>query len=128
LWADIPLLPAALAFYGAGVGLESIARGTLPLAMFGAAGYATLMGRLGIPSLIAQASAPWIGALLLEHTSARSTLAFVAGVALLNIALTIASAGWSSSAALECRSPDCAFDAVHRASARPRSTRRGGTC
>jgi hypothetical protein len=46
-----------------------------------------------MPSLMAQAGAPWIGALLLEHTSARSTLAFVAGVALLNIALTIG-LGW----------------------------------
>ena len=35
LWLRFPLVPAALAFYGAGIGLESIARGTLPLAMFG---------------------------------------------------------------------------------------------
>ncbi len=44
LWAHFPFVPAALAFYGAGIGLESIARGTLPLAMFGPHRYATVMG------------------------------------------------------------------------------------
>jgi hypothetical protein len=45
LWAGLPLIPVALAFYGGGIGLESIARGTLPLALFGASGYATLNGQ-----------------------------------------------------------------------------------
>jgi hypothetical protein len=45
LWAGLPVILLALGSYGAGVGLEGIARGTLPLALFGAAGYATLMGR-----------------------------------------------------------------------------------
>ena len=89
LWARIPLLPMALASYGAGIGLESIARGTLPLALFGANGYATLMGRLAMPSLLAQAAAPWIGAVLLERTGAPGLLAAVAVVALLNVALTV---------------------------------------
>ena len=44
LWAGIPLVWASLGLYGAGIGLELIARGTLPLALFGARGYATLMG------------------------------------------------------------------------------------
>jgi hypothetical protein len=35
LWAGMPFVPASLAFYGSGIGLESIARGTLPLALFG---------------------------------------------------------------------------------------------
>ncbi|MDX8450461.1 MFS transporter [Mesorhizobium sp. VK3C] len=39
LWAGLPFIPVALAFYGAGIGLESIARGTLPLALFGPSGY-----------------------------------------------------------------------------------------
>jgi hypothetical protein len=60
LWAGLPLIPVAPVFYGAGIGLESIARGTLPLALFGASGYATLMGRLAMPSLFAQAAAPWV--------------------------------------------------------------------
>jgi hypothetical protein len=35
LWMEAPFVPLALALYGAGIGLESIARGTLPLAVFG---------------------------------------------------------------------------------------------
>ncbi len=88
LWGGLPIIPAALAFYGAGIGLESIARGTLPLALFGASGYATLMGRLAMPSLLGQAAAPWIGALLLERSGAYETMAVVASVAALNVALT----------------------------------------
>ena len=87
LWAGFPLIPAALAFYGAGIGLESIARGTLPLALFGASGYATLMGRLAMPSLLAQAAAPWIGALLLERVGPHGTLGILASAALLNLGL-----------------------------------------
>jgi hypothetical protein len=93
LWGGLPLIPLALAFYGGGIGLESIARGTLPLALFGASGYAALMGRLAMPSLLAQAAAPWVGALLLERIGAHGTMAVVASVAALNVALTI-SLGW----------------------------------
>ena len=37
--------------YGAGSGIRSIARGTVPLALFGRDGYASLMGRLAMPAL-----------------------------------------------------------------------------
>ena len=37
-WADLPIIALTLVFYGAGIGLESIARATLPLALFGASG------------------------------------------------------------------------------------------
>ncbi len=46
--------------YGAGNGLLTIARGTLPLALFGPDRYAHLLGRLAAPSLIAQALAPLV--------------------------------------------------------------------
>jgi hypothetical protein len=88
LWGRLPLTPLALAFYGGGVGLESIARGTLPLAVFGASGYATLMGRLAMPSLFVQAGAPWLGAVLLERTGAPGTMAFLLGVAIVNVMLS----------------------------------------
>jgi MFS family permease len=90
LWTGLPVLPAALAFYGAGIGLESIARGTLPLALFGPTGYSTLMGRLAMPSLVAQAAAPWIGAKSLEVIGTGGTLGFLAVVAILNVLLTTA--------------------------------------
>jgi MFS family permease len=86
LWGRLPLLSAALVLYGAGIGLESIARGTLPLALFGADGYASLMGRLAMPSLIAQAVAPSLGALLMEAAGIDRTLAVLAVIALINVA------------------------------------------
>jgi hypothetical protein len=89
LWAGMPFVPASLAFYGAGIGLESIARGTLPLALFGASGYATLMGRLAMPSLLAQATAPWLGAVLIERYGAHGTLAALSCAAGLNVALVV---------------------------------------
>lgn len=85
LWAGVPILPLALAFYGAGIGLDSIARGTLPLALFGAQGYARLMGMLAMPSLMAQAAAPYAGALLMERVGAHGTLAVLAGFAIANL-------------------------------------------
>ncbi|WP_245525752.1 hypothetical protein [Mesorhizobium sp. M00.F.Ca.ET.216.01.1.1] len=87
LRAGLPVIPVALGFYGAGIGLESIARGTLPLALFGPSGYATLIGRLAMPSLLAQAAAPSVGALLLERAGAHGLLAVLSGLALINVAL-----------------------------------------
>jgi MFS family permease len=87
LFANLPIVPLALVFYGAGIGLESIARGTLPLALFGSEGYATLMGRLAMPSLIAQAAAPSAGAFLIERAGANAALGALAAIALLNVSL-----------------------------------------
>jgi hypothetical protein len=53
--------------------------------LFGPQGYAVLMGRLAMPSLIAQAMAPSAGALLLQRYEAQATLAGLAGLALLNL-------------------------------------------
>ena len=65
LAADISMIAAALVAYGAGVGISSIARGTLPLAIFGPERYAIWVGRLAAPALIAGAVSPALGALLL---------------------------------------------------------------
>ncbi len=89
LYVELPIIPIALMLYGAGIGLESIARGTLPLALFGSAGYATLMGRLAMPSLLAQAAAPFMGALLLARLGADITVGTLAGIAVLNVALAL---------------------------------------
>jgi MFS family permease len=90
LWADFPILAACLVPYGAGVGINSIARGTLPLALFGAEGYAALMGRLAAPMLVAGAVAPSAGAFLLERVGASGTLAALAAAAAGNVALVAA--------------------------------------
>lgn len=86
-WADIPIIAVALILYGAGIGLESIARATLPLALFGAANYAPIMGRLAMPSLIAQAAAPSLGAVLITELGVEGALGTVAVAAFGNFAL-----------------------------------------
>jgi hypothetical protein len=86
---DLPFVGVALIAYGAGNGIWSIARGTFPLAMFGAAGYATLMGRLGFPGLVAQALSPSVAAWLLDVKGPALVMLCVAGLAVFNVALTV---------------------------------------
>jgi MFS family permease len=90
LWLEIPFIPLCLVLYGGGIGLESIARATLPLALFGAADYAPIMGRLARPSLLAQAAAPTVGAVLIQHLGAEPALGAVVAVAILNMMLVMA--------------------------------------
>ena len=52
--------------YGAGNGLLTIARGTVPLALFGPQGYGERNGLLGAPARAAQALAPFLFGLLLD--------------------------------------------------------------
>jgi MFS family permease len=85
-----PVIALAVILYAAGYGVSWIARGTLPLAIFGAARFPRLMGRIAMPSLVVQALAPALGALAIEHLGISPTLALLAGFALLNIALTVA--------------------------------------
>jgi MFS family permease len=53
-------------FHGAGNGVITIARGTLPLAIYGPKNYAYRLGLLGAPARMAQAPAPLIFGLLIE--------------------------------------------------------------
>ncbi|KFG67643.1 MFS transporter [Microvirga sp. BSC39] len=87
LVAGFPILALALALYGAGNGIGSIAKGTLPLALFGPFGYASLMGKLAMPSLLAQALSPSIGAILIEWGGTDAALRLLAGMACLNLGL-----------------------------------------
>jgi MFS family permease len=79
----------ALVCFGAGAGLHSIARGAVPLALFGAVGYATLMGRLARPNLLAQAAAPVLAALMLQQVGADGTLLALLAMALADLALAV---------------------------------------
>src|SRR5262249_47183181 len=90
LWAGLPIVSAALVFYGAGIGIESIARGTLPLALFGEQRYAAIMGRIAMPCLIAQAVSPSLGALLMEEFGANGTLAALFAIAVIDVLLVVA--------------------------------------
>jgi MFS family permease len=87
LWFDVRIIPLALALYGAGIGLESIARGTLPLAIFGPERYPVIMGRIAMPSLIAQAAAPSIGVALIEAGGVEGALRIFLAAAVCNVLL-----------------------------------------
>ena len=87
LFFDLPITLAAIALYGAGNGIWSIAKGTVPLAIFGPARYPVMMGQLAMPGLIAQSAAPFIGAVVLEHGGAQWTVALLVALALANVAL-----------------------------------------
>jgi MFS family permease len=77
----------SLVLYGAGNGIFSIAKGALPLALFGPARYPSIMGRLARPGLIAQAAGPTVGGLLLSMAGTEKTLLTLTGIAVANLAL-----------------------------------------
>ena len=70
-----PVGAAAFALlHGAGNGLLTIARGTLPLAIFGPGSYGLRTGVLGAPARGAQAFAPVLFGLVLENAGAHWAL------------------------------------------------------
>ncbi|WP_423735918.1 MFS transporter [Chitinophaga caseinilytica] len=72
--------------YGVGNGMRTILRGTLPLHLFGADGYAALMGKLARPQLIAQAATPFVGGWVIQSMGVSAfvwVLAVLAGINLL---------------------------------------------
>jgi len=66
LFGPAAIAPFALA-YGAGNGMITIARGTLPLAIFGPIGYGLRTGLLAAPGRFAVAAAPFLFGLLLDR-------------------------------------------------------------
>lgn len=89
----IGLFPAhallAVVVYGAGNGLRSIVRGTLPLAILQPDEFAVVMGKMARPSLIGQAVTPLIGGYLFDVAGSRSVLLAVVLVAGINLLLTL---------------------------------------
>lgn len=70
-----PLLAALFAVvFGAANGVMTIARGALPLVMFGPIGYGRVIGRIARPGLFLQALAPFVVAAAVEHFSDRTVL------------------------------------------------------
>jgi MFS family permease len=71
-------LAAALAFaflYGAGNGIATIARGTMPLVLFDYRTYGTFVGRLLVPSFLISAAAPLAYAFVIERLGHAAALA-----------------------------------------------------
>lgn len=90
LWSGLGVVGLALVLYGAGNGIYSIARGTLPLALFGSGRYAALVGRLAMPNLLAQALAPSVAAYGLAKFGAATVLTGLATLAIINVLLVVA--------------------------------------
>jgi MFS family permease len=82
-----PVAALAIVLYAGGSGIGSIARGTVPLALFGAARYPALAGRLGRPIMIAMAASPFVGATAFRLGGADWTFALLAALALINVLL-----------------------------------------
>ena len=80
--------PFAL-LHGAGNGIMTIAKGTLPLVLFGPAGYGRRQGWIALPARLAQAAAPVAFALLLSGLGA-AALWVTAGLGLLAFAAFLA--------------------------------------
>lgn len=74
---------AALAFaffYGAGNGILSITRGTLPLVLFDPRGYGAFVGRLLVPSFFLSAASPLAFAFVIERFGAGAALYLAIGL------------------------------------------------
>jgi predicted MFS family arabinose efflux permease len=70
LVAGAPAVAAFALLHGAGNGILTIAKGTLPLALFGPAGYGQRQGLLMLPARLGQALSPWLFGLLLAKWGA----------------------------------------------------------
>lgn len=71
LLGPVAALPFAV-LHGAGNGLLTIVRGTLPLALFGASGYGARQGWIALPGRILGGLSPWLFGLVLERYGARA--------------------------------------------------------
>jgi len=72
--------------HGAGNGMITIAKGTLPLAVFGEAGYGRRLGVLSVLARAMQAAAPFVFGLVLERAGVHGALALSVGVSLAALA------------------------------------------
>ena len=90
LLAGGPISAVAFAvLYGMSNGILTINRGTLPLELLGSRGYATLLGWLAVPVLLAQAIAPTVTAPLVASLPALDVLLLAAGFATIGAALLL---------------------------------------
>jgi len=72
LMAGPAMAPVFAILHGAGNGILTIAKGTLPLVLFGAQGYGARQGWLMMPARIAQALAPLLFGLALDAWGANA--------------------------------------------------------
>ncbi|NSX15602.1 MFS transporter [Cupriavidus taiwanensis] len=89
--------PAAALFgvlHGAGNGILTIAKGTLPLVIFGPSGYGHRQGILMVPARVAQALAPWLFGICLDVFGANALwLTSVLGIGAIVMLMAIREVG-----------------------------------
>lgn len=76
--------------YGVSMGLSSIVRGTVPLQLFGPAGYGAMLGQLSAPGLVIRAAAPLAFAVMMERaglSASTAVLVLLSGAAALALLL-----------------------------------------
>jgi hypothetical protein len=76
--------------HGAGNGMITIAKGTLPLAIFGPVGYGHRQGLLGVLGRGMQALAPYAFGLVLERMGVGAAIALSVGLSLVALATLLA--------------------------------------
>jgi predicted MFS family arabinose efflux permease len=81
LFLGAAAIPLFALLHGAGNGILTIARGTVPLALYGPKNYGYRLGILGVPPRIAQAGAPLAFGLLIDRLGA-GAFSFSAGLEL----------------------------------------------
>lgn len=86
LWAAIVFA----VMYGAGNGLLTIARGAVPLALFGATGYGRVLGRIAKPFQLMQAVAPLALAFVVERSGDPAALAVTAAFGVVSLICLLA--------------------------------------
>jgi MFS family permease len=79
----------AIILYGAGNGMRTVVRGTLPLALYGQQDYAAVMGRLARLPLFGQAATPVACGALSDWLGLDALLDIMLGIAALNLALSL---------------------------------------
>ncbi|MDO9358112.1 MAG: MFS transporter [Polaromonas sp.] len=98
LFVGVPAGAVFTVLHGAGNGVLTIAKGTLPLALFGTRGYGARQGLLMVPARFAQALSPWLFGVVLDRYGANA-LWFSAALGLVAFAALMAMRDVSSRSA-----------------------------
>ncbi|WP_161971227.1 MFS transporter [Edaphocola flava] len=75
--------------YSMGNGVRSILRGTMPMWIFGPKDYGTIIGKLALAPLVAQAATPLIGGIIIQYYDSGMLLYVLCVLALINISFLV---------------------------------------
>lgn len=75
--------------YSMGNGVRSILRGTMPMWIFGPKNYGTIIGKLALAPLVAQAATPLIGGIIIQYYDSGMLLYVLCVLALINISFLL---------------------------------------